>query len=276
MIQSAELHSFWQRFPSDFLQPASGTLTKLFLYTDVRVGWFPKLDLRGIHFPCLRSLTLGNHIFFSQYQVKWIISHSGTLEELNLDHCSILYQAGYAIEDWLDKDYCPRSQNIAEHNHWSYSQFSYNLERQEFLSMLRVPAFSLRWYHVFTLFAVSMHRLRVFRWGKSKHWLMSTTSRWAEPEGGTENRPIMPWEDEYDIKSWDAEDWYVVWNDWTHQYTASFEPDPENSGWDTAILEKYWDIEWLALFDKYPDCDTKDREALQELQRKVEINTIVF
>jgi len=105
---------------------------------------------------------------------------------------------------------------------------------------------------------------------------MSTTSRWAEPEGGTENRPIMPWEDEYDIKSWDAEDWYVVWNDWTHQYTASFEPDPENSGWDTAILEKYWDIEWLALFDKYPDCDTKDREALQELQRKVEINTIVF
>ncbi|KAF1966478.1 hypothetical protein BU23DRAFT_324829 [Bimuria novae-zelandiae CBS 107.79] len=52
------IHPFWETFPARFLQPASSTLKTLVLYSDLPLGWFPKLDLRDVHLPHLASLTL--------------------------------------------------------------------------------------------------------------------------------------------------------------------------------------------------------------------------
>jgi len=52
----AELPSLW-------LQPAANNLTTLVLYQTFYFGYSPKLDLRGVHFPHLRTLALGNYVF---------------------------------------------------------------------------------------------------------------------------------------------------------------------------------------------------------------------
>jgi len=56
------------------------------------MGFFPKLDLRTIHFPQLRTLALGNYTFTHDWQLEWITSHALTLQNLYLDDCPILYQ----------------------------------------------------------------------------------------------------------------------------------------------------------------------------------------
>lgn len=49
--------------PPLWLQPASNTLTTLVLYQSSYFGYAPKLDLRGVHFPNLRTLAFGNYTF---------------------------------------------------------------------------------------------------------------------------------------------------------------------------------------------------------------------
>jgi hypothetical protein len=82
-----------------WLEPLQGQLTHLSLYT-TRCFWgfWPYCDLRTVHFPHLKSLSLGNWTIVHDWQIDWIISHGSTLEELLLDDCSIL-TAAYLEEE---------------------------------------------------------------------------------------------------------------------------------------------------------------------------------
>lgn len=59
-------------------------------------GWIPKCDLRGTHFPKLKSLELGEMTFTHDWQIEWIISHGGTLTSLSLRECPIIHDI------WID------------------------------------------------------------------------------------------------------------------------------------------------------------------------------
>ncbi|KAL5001080.1 hypothetical protein BDV10DRAFT_199377 [Aspergillus recurvatus] len=53
---------------------------------------YPKIDFRALHFPRLKTLSLGNYAFIHDSQLTWILSHADTLVELYLDDCTILYE----------------------------------------------------------------------------------------------------------------------------------------------------------------------------------------
>lgn len=82
---SEQLRRYW-------LQPLAeiGRLTHLKLYGSIPWGYLPKCDLRGLHFPKLKSLILGNMNFTHEWQLEWILSHGSTLEALALHHCPII------------------------------------------------------------------------------------------------------------------------------------------------------------------------------------------
>ena len=121
----AELPSLW-------LKPAANNLTTLVLYQTFYFGYSPKLDLRGVHFPNLRTLALGNYVFThnvspnpslvlklpecpnltftlppeTKWQLDWLTSHT-KLESLYLDDCITLYYA-HLINFPLDEDGYPQ------------------------------------------------------------------------------------------------------------------------------------------------------------------------
>ncbi|KAK4450176.1 f-box domain protein [Podospora aff. communis PSN243] len=90
-IYLSELHSFMHQLPSAWLQPAAKNLTTLCLFQDFCFGFCPKLDLRGVHFPNLKTLAFGSYVFSHQWQLDWISSHSATLENLHLQECPVLH-----------------------------------------------------------------------------------------------------------------------------------------------------------------------------------------
>ncbi|MCJ1309723.1 hypothetical protein MMC25_003383 [Agyrium rufum] len=96
----SEMHDFWKELPGTWLRPACDNLESLALHMDSYWGYFPKCDLRKIHFRKLRTLELGNYSFSHDWQHKWILRHGETLEELVLDHCCILtYTANFGAMD---------------------------------------------------------------------------------------------------------------------------------------------------------------------------------
>ncbi|KAF2814724.1 uncharacterized protein BDZ99DRAFT_367371, partial [Mytilinidion resinicola] len=83
IIYGTELKDQW-------LRPVAHQLKKLALYGDNFWGYWPRCDLRSLHFPKLKSLFLGNMTFTHDWQLDWILTHADTLEELRLDHCPIV------------------------------------------------------------------------------------------------------------------------------------------------------------------------------------------
>jgi hypothetical protein len=92
-IRIPERHEFYSRqLRRYWLQPLQeiGRLTHLKLYGSIPWGYLPKADLRGLHFPKLKSLVLGNMSFTHEWQLEWIVFHGRTLEELALHNCPII------------------------------------------------------------------------------------------------------------------------------------------------------------------------------------------
>ncbi|KAF2800184.1 hypothetical protein K505DRAFT_293097 [Melanomma pulvis-pyrius CBS 109.77] len=73
-----------------WLKPLQSQLTHLTIYCDAYWGLWPFCDLQQVHFPHLKSLSLGNFSIAHDWQVDWILSHGSSLEELILDDCPIL------------------------------------------------------------------------------------------------------------------------------------------------------------------------------------------
>lgn len=92
-ITILERHDFYSReLRKYWLQPLQdiGRLTSLKLYGSIPWGYLPKCDLRGLHFPKLRNLSLGNMNFTHDWQLEWILSHGSSLESLALRNCPII------------------------------------------------------------------------------------------------------------------------------------------------------------------------------------------
>jgi hypothetical protein len=79
-------HQFFAELPDTWLRPATPALKYLSLYSDSYVGFYPKLDLSGIHFPHLESLALGGYLFVQDSDLDWILSHGSTLRHLYLHY----------------------------------------------------------------------------------------------------------------------------------------------------------------------------------------------
>lgn len=264
-LQCANIHPFWDRFTDRFLRPAHETLSTVALYSDVPFGWFPKLDFRSIHLERLRSLTLGHYIFCHDHQVSWILDHHQTLQELNLDRCSILYQVGHSIGTWLDAEGYPIGKD--PHN-TGYPDFGWSSDPPDHgqQDTVHFRSWSLRWYQIFADFADRLHNLGIFRFGVSGQWDFNTESRYAERGGGSYQLPVMPWRDEKNVVSSTFDEQYVIWDDWEQQYRARWR---KGKG-PYAPHDRVWKAEITERFEAYPDCQKEDAAALQELLESID------
>ena len=91
VLQKALYDFFNDGLPSVWLKPASRNLTHLTLYANTYWGWVPGFDPRGIRFPNVRYLALGNYTFAHDWQIEWITSHFPNLETLIMVDCPILF-----------------------------------------------------------------------------------------------------------------------------------------------------------------------------------------
>lgn len=237
--------------PSKWLSPASQSLKHLVLYSDLAVGWFPKLDLRGIHFPKLETLSLGHFIFSHDWQFDWIASHSATLRELCMDHCSILYQIGYETGH-------PNNPTLLDDEGYPMEvqgQFGHSLDSDG--GTFRFVSYRTRWNEVFSRISRELRKLETFRFGISPQWDFHPGDRRDSYHGP--GMPIMPWESEMDIKNDMFDARYVVYNDWVETYNVHWDDESEdgNNPW----IDREWDSEMEAS----PDCKEEDMRAFRLL-----------
>lgn len=132
-------------------------LRHLTLYSSLYFGFYPKCDLRGIHFPHLKTLSLGNYTFIHDSQLDWILSHGATLTELYLDDCPILFEV--AIGDYQRTYLDPKVFEPKEEFGGDYH-----------------TVYRTRWCDYFRAFKDGLPHLRHFRYGHSPHWWDDNTS----------------------------------------------------------------------------------------------------
>ncbi|KAK5658332.1 hypothetical protein OQA88_2308 [Cercophora sp. LCS_1] len=156
-LKMVELHTFMKELPSLWLQPAANTLTTLVLYQTFYFGYSPKLDLRDVHFPNLRTLALGNYVFTHDWQLDWLSSHS-TLENLYLDDCIVLYFA-CLLDSPLDEDGYPVIQTFPGAGGTTRGPAT---RGYQFIDMT--------WSKIFTHIRKSLPSLLKFRVGTSPRW----------------------------------------------------------------------------------------------------------
>lgn len=146
-----EPHIFLNELPSFWLKPPALNLQHLTLYNTIYFGFYPKLDLRGVHFPQLKTLSLGNHTFVHDSQLHWILSHSATLTELYLDDCPILFEI--VIYD-------------KEGSYLSPDKFRPHPE----FEATYYASYETRWHDYFRAFKDGLPLLQRFRYGNSPYW----------------------------------------------------------------------------------------------------------
>jgi hypothetical protein len=117
-----------------WLKPTMLQLTHLTLNADIYWGINPFSDLRGLCFPKLKSLALGNFSIAHGWQIDWINSHGQTLKELILDDCPIVYALQLGRDDARDNDW-----------------------EEDSIKLVK-----MRWSNVFFLFQQRLGRLRHF------------------------------------------------------------------------------------------------------------------
>lgn len=157
-ISNDTLHTFFDELPRVWLEPVQERLTHLTLYTDTYWGWAPVFEPRGIHFPKLKYLALGNHTFAHDSQIEWITSHGSTLETLILDDCPILFYI------WPSDSLRKHTSKIRHDDHDIF------LNREEpsdnnFLQDNRHWIYKRRWHHFFPRLESGLSELTKFTCG---------------------------------------------------------------------------------------------------------------
>ncbi|KAL4767377.1 hypothetical protein BDW60DRAFT_155520 [Aspergillus nidulans var. acristatus] len=228
--QRTEAHEFYQTLPSFWLEPTTANLRHLTIYSSLYCGFYPKLDFRALHFPHLKTLSLGNYGFVHDSQLAWILAHADTLEELYLDDCGILYEV--SIKDF-GNTYLPPDQ---------YTQ-------RDGLHDALYACYTKRWADYFRAFKDGLPHLRRFRYGHS-------------PEGWEYNS--TPFEREAEIEIGLHEESYLVFCDGfgpspymkelIYRYPRNADGDGGGQG--------YVHAQTLTPFDE-------DKMALEELCRKL-------
>ena len=137
---------FYARLPQVFLAPASQNLRVLHLSADAPWGWYPKIDLRGIHFPFLESLTLSRFTFTHDWQMYWLSHHADTLKRLSLINCAILCHA--TSTKYLDNEGYPQGSEFTTWDSTIRSYYYYKKRWSKYFQGLarflpRLQSFSL-------------------------------------------------------------------------------------------------------------------------------------
>lgn len=129
----------------------TSNLEHLTIDSNMRYGFYPKCDLREVHFQRLKSLALGNYTFVHDSQLEWILAHGSTLQELYLDDCVILYEVATSDTDrtLLHPTELKRHPNFRDELHASYER---------------------RWHDYFRAFNGGLSKLQHFRFGTSPRW----------------------------------------------------------------------------------------------------------
>ncbi|KAL4985498.1 hypothetical protein BDW68DRAFT_198825 [Aspergillus falconensis] len=153
---------FFAELPSVWLRPCLSNLQHLTLYSSIYVGFYPKCDFRGLHFPNLKSLAFGNHAFIHDSQLDWILSHAATLTALYLDDCAIIHEAAvYTSSDHRGQTLLPPD---AFHAH------PHLPDRKVYTS------YSTRWADYLRAFKEKLVNLREFRYGHAPNWWLEETT----------------------------------------------------------------------------------------------------
>ena len=250
--QTNDSHLCFANLPSTWLQPATQHLKHLTLYSDTPFGFFPKLDLRNIRLSNLRTLALGQYIISHDWQIDWIVSHSTTLHELYLDHCSILYQIGHADPDWLDEEGYPKHNN-------NNSSLYFERDDDDAYNQMSFISYPTRWHDIFRRFADSLPHLRAFRFGSSAQWNFDTENRFDDAGPGL---PVVPWEAETEIKNEIFRERYLHYDDWNEEYNVKW----GEGEWNNIDME---DKRWTTGMEEPPDCDEEDERVLKALLRSL-------
>ncbi|RAH67288.1 F-box domain-containing protein [Aspergillus aculeatinus CBS 121060] len=150
-LEQDEPHKFFPELPSFWLTPAAATLEHLTIYSSNYFGFYPKLDLRGVHLPRLKTLALGKYAFVHDSQLQWILSHGKTLTELYLENTPILFEVSVYNKDraLLDSGRYTHKPGLREKHFATYDK---------------------RWHHYFRAFQAGLPHLRHFRYGRSELW----------------------------------------------------------------------------------------------------------
>ncbi|KAL4816243.1 hypothetical protein BDW67DRAFT_191150 [Aspergillus spinulosporus] len=162
--QRTEAHEFYQTLPSFWLEPTTANLRHLTIYSSLYCGFYPKLDFRALHFPQLKTLSLGNYGFVHDSQLAWILAHADTLTELYLDDCGILYEV--SIEDF-ENTYLPPEE----------------FTQRDGLDDALYACYTKRWADYFRAFKDGLPHLQRFWYGHSPEgWAFNTTPFEREAE----------------------------------------------------------------------------------------------
>ncbi|KAF1362323.1 hypothetical protein EJ07DRAFT_153251 [Lizonia empirigonia] len=78
---------------NEWIGQSQAVVKRLSLIFDNYVGYYPRLDLRDLHYPRLRVLDLSCVTLSHRYHVSWIVAHKATLTTLYLSDCPILVKA---------------------------------------------------------------------------------------------------------------------------------------------------------------------------------------
>jgi hypothetical protein len=211
--QIASIQPFWGAFSDRFFKPPQENLETSVLYANSPFGWYPKLDLRTVYSPKLRSLTIVHRIFHHAHQIEWITSHAA-LKQLFLDRCFILYQIGHTTPDWLDDEGYKEANEADSIN----PDYGYSLDPVYFAENVEVPrlmqfaSISMRWCEIFPRFAAELPGLHIFKVGSSTQCDFGSENRLLH-QGICYSLPIMPWDDEMNIKNPIFEETHVTWDD---------------------------------------------------------------
>jgi hypothetical protein len=222
------------------------------------------VDFRNVHFAHLETLALGQFVFSDDRHFEWIAAHAETLQELYLDHCSILYQGGASLprDFWLDDEGYPTMD--PDEAAWGTS----SMPSPSGHHYLTLESYAIRWYDAFALFSRSLTHLRVFRFGSSSQWNFKTLNRRDDFVAG---HPIMPWEGERDLKNELFRERYLVYDDWCEKYDTHWKDSEDDSTWEPILDQDVWSKEELSRFEEYPQCTENDERALAELLGKLGI-----
>lgn len=188
-------HEFFTRLlPSIWHKPAMGSLQNLALYSTFYWGAYPRVNLDGVHFPRLKSLSLGHFSFVDDKQLEWILEHSLTLEELYLDDCPIMIALRLLTESDLSNCQIPKS-DLEQKGEDDMPEFHFTYPR--------------RWHEYFSSIQKGLPKLRRFGFGVSESW-----DRW-----------VLPFENENAIIPALMQDRYLV-------FDGGIGPSPFVEQWD--------------------------------------------
>jgi hypothetical protein len=157
-IDRPEKHDFFnEELNTVWLEPLQSQLTHLSVYGDDFWGVYPRWNPRALHFPRLKSLSLGKWSIAHQWQIDWLLSHSATIEELYLDNCPIVHALRF-----FDHQY----KNLS----WEPTELSICVEKgsDDYNDGHVYPP--LRWTPILSQFATDLTSLRKFGMATSNSW----------------------------------------------------------------------------------------------------------